>query len=170
MAELHFFRKSGGVITAYYDDGDPVVEPLAAAGLLSLCSHRHGEMYVAMRERRGLETCKISLARIMLGIENEGPKRIALFLDGDTMNLRRANLAIGRASGNKPTRRLPVAERVGLDYEPYHLSPEYLTMTPAESARAHRYRQRIADTIGADVLAAWMAEVGARAISVNVGY
>lgn len=156
MAELYFPRKSGGVITAYYDDGDPVVEPLAAAGLLSLCSHRHGEMYVAMRERRGLEMCKVSLARIMLGIENEGPKRIALFLDGDTMNLRRANLAIGRANGNKPTRRLPVAERVIL------APTKHRRMTVAEQAIAEAHRQRIADTIGADVLAAWMAQVGAR--------
>lgn len=170
MAQIDFPRKSGGVITAYYDDGDPVVEPLAAAGLLSLCSHRHGEMYVFARLREGGEIRKVALARIILGITDGGRTVLTVFKDGDALNYRRDNLAVGKPNQKAKPVRVRVVERVESDYEPYHLSPEYLTMTPAESARAHRYRQRIADTIGADVLAAWMAEVGARTISVNIGY
>lgn len=158
MAELYFPRKSGDIVTAYYDDGDPIIEPLAAAGLLSLASN-HDKMYVARRDYDTGERRLTALARVLLGLTGEERPRVhAVFLDGDSLNYRRANLVASTPKGCCVPRKLPKAERPALLPPP----TEYVPLTGAHLAIAQRHRERIAAAIGADVLAAWMADIEAR--------
>jgi len=152
MAHLTIDTAAGPQIVRY-DDGDPVITRLIEQGA-SFAINRQGYLdIVFVIDTYGLRR---SLPRVMLSLDE--PKRVPDFLDGDTLNLCRSNLAIITAS--EYSHRRVVAKRKALRAEQEAARQQrqrrYEPLTPRERALSQYYYDMIAATIGHEALAAWM--------------